>query len=114
MSKKHHWYIRGSRAKEHLHKLYEVERAINIQLAAYPNFDGIDFCDVSAGGIQIRGHHKQVMGYTYGGQPTIKYDFSNYQQCIEEFVDMWKSLDSPDSVDSYNEFIDSGDKYGWD
>lgn len=54
------------------------------------------------------------MGYTYGGQPTIKYDFSNYQQCIEEFVDMWKEIDKPESVDGFNDFTDFGDKYGWD
>ena len=50
-----------------------IESQINKCLCGFENFQGIDFCNVGAGGIQIRGHHKQIKGFTYGSQPTIKY-----------------------------------------
>ena len=87
---------------------------INTALKDYPNFDGVDFCDVGANGIQIRGHHKQIGGYTYGSQPTIKEDLSNITEATQEFIDMWKAEDTPMKVLKFKEFISFGEKYGWD
>lgn len=100
--------------EEHKEQLMYIEKEINNQLLYFENFQGIDFCDVSAGGIQIRGHHKKIKGYTYGSQPTIKYDFSNVEQVIYEFVEMWKERDNPTSVNKNLSFIRWGEKYGWD
>ena len=52
--------------------------------------------------------------YTVGDQPTIKYDFSNIEEVILEFIDMWRKNDRPDSVRKYQEFLSWGEKYGWD
>ena len=87
---------------------------INTALKDYPNFDGVDFCDVGANGIQIRGHHKQIGGYTYGYQFTIKEDLSDIAEKTQEFIDMWKVEDTPAKVSKFNEFISFGEKYGWD
>lgn len=87
---------------------------INTALKDYPNFDGVDFCDVGANGIQIRGHHKQVKRYTYGNQLTIKEDLSNIIEVTEEFIDMWKQLDIPEKVQKFIDFLEMGKKYGWD
>lgn len=95
-------------------EMVRIEKLINKGLKDYPNFLGIDFCDVSANGIQIRGHHKAITTHTYGNQPTIKYDFTNKNEVIDEFIEMWKQLDTPDEVKSYTDFIDFGNKYGWD
>jgi hypothetical protein len=38
-------------------KLAFIRDQINHRLSDYPNFAGIDFCDVNANGIQIRGNH---------------------------------------------------------
>lgn len=111
---KHKPYLRDDILSEHKEKLIHIEQEITKQLTDYENFDGIDFCDVNAGGIQIRGHHKQINGYTYGKQPTIKYDFSNYLECIDEFVQMWKEYDTPNKVRDEQWFIEQGEKYGWD
>ena len=94
--------------------LVRIERSITELLSDHENFTGIDFCDVSAGGIQIRGHHGQINGYTYGRQITIKYDFSNCIEVVTEFVKMWKELDTPDKLRSEKSFIADGEKYGWD
>ncbi|UNY48727.1 hypothetical protein P9294_gp012 [Bacillus phage FADO] len=107
-------FLKEEILRDNLTTLMAVEFSIDRALSDYPNFDGIDFCDVSAGGIQIRGHHKEIKGYTYGGQPTIKYDFSNYVDCVSEFVEMWKELDTPSRVKSHQEFLADGEKYGWD
>lgn len=95
-------------------EMVRIEKLINKGLEDYPNFLGIDFCDVNANGIQIRGHHKAITTHTYGNQPTIKYDFTNKNEVIDEFIEMWIQLDTPDEVKRYKGFIDFGNKYGWD
>lgn len=107
-------YVRVEKLVPYYSKLVEIEISIIEQLSDYPNFDGIDFCDVCASGIQIRGHHKLVRGYCFGSQPTIEYDFSNYKDCITEFVEMWKSKDNKKVLEQYNSFLEAGDRWGWD
>lgn len=99
---------------EHLDKLIHIQNEINKKLEEFPNFTGVDFCDVAAGGIQIRGHHAEIKGYTYGNQITIKYDFSNYLDCIGQFVEMWKEHDVSEKVREYDRFLRDGEKWGWD
>ena len=100
--------------KAHKRDLINIQKSIYNKLKDYNNFDGIDFMDVSAGGIQIRGHHKQITGYAYGDQITIKYDFSNKDEVITQFVNMWKSQDTTENVINYQNFLLQGEKYGWD
>lgn len=100
--------------EQYLMELVEIELTISEALSEHPNFDGIDFVDVSANGIQVRGFHKKVKGYCYGSQPTIKYDFSNYKDIIEEFINMWKSSDNEERVNQYSSIIEDGNTYGWD
>ena len=107
-------YLRDELLKENYDKLIHIETKINEKLADFENFDGIDFCDVNAGGIQIRGFHKEVKGYCYGDQITIEYDFSNYEEAIELFVDEWKNSDIPKKVKSYKDFLEAGERWGWD
>lgn len=96
----------------------DMLEAIHISIVAaldgYENFDGINFCDVGADGIQIRGQHKQVKGYSFGEQVTIKYDFSNSAEAVDEFIAMWKTHDNDEALHDYLEFIAFGEKYGWD
>lgn len=99
--------------EEHFIDLMYIESEINKCLSAFENFQGIDFCNVGAGGIQIRGHHKQIKGYTYGSQPTIKYDFSNIEEVICEFIDMRRRSDTEQKIAKEKEFIYYGEKYGW-
>lgn len=91
-----------------------VANSIKDMLVDFPNYIGCDFCDVNANGIQIRGHHKEIGGYTYGEQITIKYDFSNIEEVADEFVERWKQLDNPSDVARYKSFLADGERYGWD
>lgn len=91
-----------------------IHISIVTALDGFENFDGIDFCDVGAGGIQIRGHHKRVKGYCFGEQVTIKYDFSNSIEAVDEFITMWKAHDNDEALHDYLEFIAFGEKFGWD
>lgn len=100
--------------EKHKGQLRYIEKEIGKSLKSYPNFEGIDFCDVHAGGIQIRGHHKDIKNYCFGEQITIKYDFSNYKDTIAQFVNMWKSLDNDSFISDYKSFLADGEKYGWD
>lgn len=95
-------------------EMLRIENTIKKYLKGFENFQGIDFCDVSAGGVQIRGHHKEIKNYTYGRQPTIKYDFSNADDVIWEFLKMWGEVDNPQAIAREKAFIADGEKYGWD
>lgn len=103
-----------SSAEKHEKELNEINKQISERLKDYPNFEGIDFNDLGIRGIKIRGFHKQIKGYSYGGQPTIKYDFSNWKECIDQFVTMWKNIDTPEKVVVAKRFFADGEKYGWD
>lgn len=107
-------YLKLEMLEEHLKDFMYIESQINKCLSAFENFQGIDFCNVGANGIQIRGHHKQIKGYTYGSQPTIKYDFSNIEESICEFIDMWRRNDTEEEIIKEKRFIYYGEKYGWD
>jgi hypothetical protein len=107
-------YVNTEILEKHKGQLRYIEKEIGKNLKSYPNFKGIDFCDVHAGGIQIRGHHKDIKGYCFGEQITIKYDFSNYKDTITQFVDMWKSLDNDSYISGYKSFLADGERYGWD
>ena len=62
------------------------------------NLSSLDFCDVNANGIQIRGCHLLAEpGYSYGHQATIKYDFANIEDAVNEFIACWKQKDNPDN-----------------
>lgn len=107
-------YLSVDIIKNHLNELIFIQENIKKKLKGYENFLGIDFCDVSARGIQIRGHHKNIKGYTYGEQPTIKYDFSNINEVIKEFVLMWWEKDNDAEIEKEKDLISFGKKYGWD
>lgn len=107
-------FVKLETLEKHKIDLIYIENTINKYLAGFENFEGIDFCDVSAGGIQIRGHHKEIKGYTYGAQPTIKYDFSNIEEAMWDFIKMWGDYDAPHNIYKELAFIKDGEKYGWD
>ena len=100
----------------HEEELLEIQAKLHEQLKDFPNFLGVDFCDVSAGGIQIRGHHKQIQKYTYPitNQTTLLYDLSNKDEAIDEFVEYWKLYDNPKDISDTKDFILAGERYGWD
>lgn len=107
-------FLKDECLEQHYKKLKEIEDQIDGQLSQFEDYDGVDFCDVSAGGIQVRLHHKKIKGYTYGEQKTIKYDFSNAAdipaQVIKEFID----INNEEDIQSMKKFIRFGEKYGWD
>lgn len=108
------YFLNINTVKEHTEDLIKIQEGIKEGLKGYENFNGIDFCDVSAGGIQIRGFHKEIEGYSYGKQITINYDFSNKNEVVNLFIDMWKEYDKGDKVRREKSFIADGEKYGWD
>lgn len=105
--------VRPEKLEPYYSKLVDIELTITERLSKYPSFNGIDFCDVTANGIQIRGHHKQVVGYCFGSQPTIRYDFSNYNECVEEFIEMWQSKDNLEYLRQFKSHLSEGERWGW-
>lgn len=106
-------YLSHECIKEHFEELRDTEEIIDKLLSGFKNYNGIDFCDVSAGGIQIRLHHKEIKGYTHGNQITIKYDFTNIDDVpwlvAKEFV----KNDTPALISKEKAFIREGEKYDW-
>lgn len=106
-------FVSLEKLKKNKKEMLFIEKKINEELKDFPNFLGIDFCDVNANGIQIRGHHKEIKKYVYGNQPTIKYDFSNYKEIIVEFVEMWKKLDNDKNIYEEKKYIRLGESNNW-
>lgn len=111
---RHDPFVSNDMLIEHFKDFKEIEDKIEYGLKEYRNFDGIDFCDVSAHGIQVRIHHKDIKGYTYGNQFTIEYDFSNKDEIPDLVVNHFKEIDNADRIKREKEFISWGEKYGWD
>ena len=111
---KHLSYLIPEIAEKYMDKFIYIQNKIAEKLKDYPNFNGIDFNDVSAGGIQIRGHHIEINRYTYGDEITLNYDLTNMDACIDKFVEMWKKIDNPDCLREFRYFIKQGEQYGWD
>ena len=107
-------YVEVETLEKHKDEMVEIEKLIKEGLKNYSNFLGIDFCDVNCNGIQIRGHHKEITSHAFGVQPTLKYDFTNKDEVIHDFIEMWKINDVPEEVESYKRFLRFGNKYGWD
>ena len=114
---RHKPYVAYSILKEHEDVFINIENLVNKLLDGFENYDGIDFCDVGANGIQIRIHHKMIKGYTYGKQHTILYDFSNTMDGgIEMALTVVKEFlvnDDDDSIRHELNMIADGEKYGW-
>ena len=107
-------YLSVSTLIEHCDELRRIEQEIEDGLKDVENYEGIDFVDVSANGIQIRLHHKQIKNYTYGNQYTIRYDFSNADEAPKAVIEHFKEIDNPADVQRMLRFIADGEKYGWD
>lgn len=109
-------YLTPSKYPEnHQEKLEYIRFQINKRINNKDNYLGIDFCDVGANGIQIRGHHALIKGYCYPfNMLTLKYDFSNVDEVIEEFILAWDACDNKEKINDVKRFIDAGRKYGWD
>lgn len=100
--------------EKHFKELKETEYLIDKLLGSFENYDGIDFCDVHANGIQVRIHHKKIKGYTYGAQVTIKYDFSNLSEIPYLVARAFIESDKEDLIADELHFIEQGEKFGWD
>jgi hypothetical protein len=90
-----------------------IRKSICEKLKDHPNFEGLDFMDVSGGVIDIRGFHKEVKGYAYTSYNGLKYDFSNAEESIEEFIRAWKNQDNEGTLMFIKNFINDGKKWGW-
>lgn len=72
----------------------------------------LDISDVSAGGIQIGGTHNANPGYIILHK-TVKYDFSNIDKAVKEFMSDWNSF-ADNEIAAFKKFTEDGEKYGWD
>ena len=70
-------------------RLEIIRKGIGKALANCEKFDGILFCDVSGGGINIQLLHKDTPGYSVGEQVQVNYDFSNWVSVVDDAVAAW-------------------------
>ena len=94
-------------------KLILAQEKVKNRLKDRPNFAGITFSDVSAGGIQIKASNKQVP-YISMSDATIKYDFSNIDEAVDDVVNQFLSTDNEENIKSANDFFKTSMEYGWD
>lgn len=93
-------------------KLVLAQEKVKNRLKDRPNFAGITFNDVGASGIQIQAKNKQVSIII--SDATIKYDFSNIDEAVDECVEGFIETDNEESIKSASQFYNDGCEYGWD
>ena len=102
-------------SKAYENKYSELVRAQNIvneRLKDHENYGGVRFSDVSAGGIQITPvNNKTPISLA---NATIRYDFSNVDEAIDEAVRDFIKTDNEKEIKYANRFYEDGMKYGWD
>lgn len=106
-------YLKTEELEAHKPELVKVENLINKLLSGFANYKGIDFCNVSANGTQIRLHHKKIVNYVYGEQITISPDYSNIDDVALLVVKEWINRDNPQDINKELAFIAEGEKYDW-
>ena len=94
-------------------KLVLAQEKVKNKLKDRPNFAGVIFSDVGAGGIQIKANNKQF-SYIIMSEATIKYDFSNIDEAVDECIKNFIETDNEKSIKSALQFYNDGCKYGWD
>ena len=108
------FYADEQEIDEHINEVERIITEINAELIKHETFDRIDFCDVSAGGIQIRLFTKAMPCASIGEQKTILHDWSNVDEVIRDVIAEYEYRDTPENIQSFVDFIDFGNKYGWD
>lgn len=99
--------------KDQYFKLVLAQEKVKSRLKNRPNFASITFNDVGASGIQIQAKNKQVP-YISISDATIKYDFSNIDEAVDECVKGFIETDNEKSTTSALQFYNDGCEYGWD
>lgn len=90
----------------------EIQAISDYLLKKCKNLSSLDFSDISASGIQLGGCLTSNPGYIYLYK-TIKYDWSNVDVVIADFIDSWNKINE-EEIESFKNFTDEGEKYGWD
>ena len=106
-------FLKKPMLEKHKEDFERIRQRITEALKDYENFDGVNFVDVNARVIQVNGLHKKTGRY-YFLILTIKYDFSNIDEVVDEFVRGWKKYDNPEYISDFLSFIRMGEEYGWD
>lgn len=107
-------YMEEEMINNHKNEIKWLVNHINENLKDRPNFNGFDLCDVNANGIQIRMFNKQIRNYSFGDQFTIDYDWSNYKEAANKAIENFRNYDNDKYIVSYKNFLENGEKYGWD
>lgn len=93
-------------------ELVRAQNIVNERLKDYEDYGGVRFSDVSAGGIQMTPvNNKTPISLA---SATIKYDFSNVDEAIDEAVRDFIKTDNEKEIKYANSFYEDGMKYGWD
>ena len=95
-----------------LEQLADLRSEIDQALEHDRSYDGLDFCDANAGGVQVRLFHKDIQGYCYQSH-TLAYDFSNRREVAEEAIMCWKAATEED-LQRFKSFLEDGEVWGWD
>lgn len=106
-------FIKYKWVMEHYNELSKLKKELDKLVEKYENLVGYDFCDVSAGGVQIRLKHKEIKNYTFGRQITIKYDCSNINEVLDLVEKAWVEDDTEENVNFDKRMIADCEKWGW-
>ena len=93
-------------------KLQESEKEIKNALKSY-HLKSLDYVDVSGNCLYIQGTHERVPAYYFLIVPFDR-NFDDIELATNNFISQWKQMDSDPDIDTFENMIKQGEKYGWE
>lgn len=109
--------LEKSKVEDYQKKANEIRVAIENKMNSFENFDSISISsgkDDDATVLSIYSFNKKIKGYFFGKR--IKVNMNNYtvEEVVEKFEKNWIEFDTPEKIKDKNDFINLGNKFGWD
>lgn len=105
------------KVKDYQKKANEIKFAIENKMSSFENFDKIS---ISSGTndnaiiLFIYSFNKKIKGYFFGKRVEVNMDDYTLEEVVERFKNNWIEFDVPEKIEEKNDFINLGNKFGWD
>ena len=109
--------LEKSKVEGYQKKADDIRVAIENKMDSFENFDSISISsgkDDDAIILSIHSINKKIKGYFFGKCVKVNMDNYTVEEVIDRFEKNWLEFDTPEKIKERNDFINLGNKFGWD
>lgn len=102
--------------EEHFEDLKKIEDEVNNALSSCENFDCLWFSMSMRhpGAVRVVPFNKQIGHCCFMGKEEPICDFTDIDRTIKEVIEYFHYTNTEESIKNMKDFLDFGNKYGWD